>query len=89
MKAVYEAPYAIPELGVERGDVILVEPAHPRSPLLVVRRFDRNRLPLILDHLDRLSPVSFDGAAPLPVSQVRSLLRGHALRRRPSHLRAV
>ena len=87
MKAVYEVPYAIPELGAERGDIILVEPAHPTTPLLVVKRFDRNRLPLILDHLDRLSPVSFGGAAPPPVVQARQMLRAHARRPRPALMR--
>lgn len=80
MKAIYEVPFAIPELRAERGDIIVVEPAHPVSPLLVVKRFDRNRLPLILDHLDRLSPVSFDGAVPPPVAQARQMLRAHARR---------
>ncbi len=87
MKAVYEATYAIEELGVERGDLVVVEPGHPESPLLIVKRFDRNRLPLILDHLHRLSPVSFDGGAPPPVPQQRRWLREHDQRRR--HLRAM
>lgn len=88
MKAVYEAPYAIPELGVSRGDVIVVQPAHEFDPLLVVKRFDRNRLPVILDHLHRLTPVSVPDDAPARPSEFRRWLQ-----RRPgrpsTHLHAL
>lgn len=66
MKAVYEATYEIPELGAKRGDLIVVRPADPHAPLLVVREFDRNRLPIILDHLHRLPPVRQGDPAPPP-----------------------
>lgn len=57
-RTVYRAPYAIPELGAKAGDTIVVEPAHPTVPLIVAGRpIDRNRLPMILDHLERLEPV--------------------------------
>ncbi len=75
MKAVYETPYAIPELGAEPGDIIVVEPAHPHTPLSVVRQFDRNRLPVILDHIDSLTPLSSSVAAPPPANVVRRWLR--------------
>lgn len=96
MKAVYEAPYPIPELGVEAGDIITVRPAHPDNPLLVTKRHDRNRLPLILDHLDHLTPLSFSAASDPTVAEEE--LRQHLLRRspppppsmqRPRHLRVV
>lgn len=87
MKAVYEATYAIEELGVRVGDTIVVEPGHPDEPLLIVRGFDRNQLPTILDHLDRLTLTSFDGpvssSAP---SSIRSWLRAREKRERPLRL---
>lgn len=89
MKAIYEVPYAIPELGAQRGDVIVVEPAHPEAPLVVVRGFDRNRLPMVLDHLDRLTLLSFHGP---PSSSPRDLSQALAVRvrrERPSRLRVV
>ena len=74
MKAVYEATYAIEELGVEVGDIITLRPAHPDNPLLVTKRHDRNRLPLILDHLDALTPLSFSASAS-PESAAEQLRR--------------
>lgn len=62
MKAVYEASYAIPELGVEPGDLIVVRPSHPTNPLLVSRRHHRSRLVLLLDHLDHFRPIEISGA---------------------------
>lgn len=88
MKAIYEAPYAIPELGVARGDVVVVQPAHEMDPLLVVKRFDRNRLPLILDHLHRLTPVSVPDDAPSEPSEMRRWIRRPPAPHR-AHLRAL
>lgn len=88
MKAVYEVPYAIPELGAEAGDLLVVRPADPDAPLLVVKEFDRNRLPLILGHVDHCRLVSFEGA-PSPPPSSRRWLRSHLALSRPSHLRAV
>jgi hypothetical protein len=81
MKAVYEAPYAIPELGVEPGDLITVRPAHPDNPLLVTRRHERGRLPLLLDHLEHLTPLEFSASSSPSVAseELRQLL----LRRSP------
>lgn len=76
-RAVYETDYSIPELGAEPGDLIVVEPGHPEVPMLVVREFDRNRLPLILEHLDRLVPVSFEGIEPSSSSDARRWLTSH------------
>lgn len=83
MKAVYEATYAIEELGVEPGDRIVVRPSHPIAPLLVIKRHDRNVLPAILDHLDHLLPVSFQDQDPPPRRQVRRSLREHPRYPRP------
>ena len=88
MKAVYEVPYAIPELGVEPGDLLVVRPADPEAPLLVVKELHRDLLPLILDHVDRLRLVSFEGASSPPPSS-RHWLRSHLALNRPSHLKAV
>lgn len=80
MKAVYEATYAVPELGIEVGDTVLVEPAHPRTPLLVVKGYDRGRLPSILEHLDDFTLRSCTGFTGTPAVR-RSLLTasGHGL----------
>lgn len=83
MKAVYEATYAIEELGVEVGDRIVVRPAHPTAPMLVIKHHDRNVLPAILDHLDHLLPVSFQNQAPPPPRQIRRRLREHPQYPRP------
>lgn len=63
MRAIYEAKSAIPELGIERGDVVVLQPAREQDPLLVVKRLDRTRIVPLLTHLDRLRAVSFEGAA--------------------------
>lgn len=81
MKAVYEATYAVPELGIEVGDAVLVEPAHTETPLLVVKGFDRNRLPRILEHMDAFTLVSFEGP---PASSPASLRRWLSVHARPS-----
>jgi len=73
MKAVYRAPYAIPELGVRPGDIITVRPSHPDHPLVVGRALDRNQLPAILDHLDHLTPLHLSPSAE-SVSQLRQEL---------------
>lgn len=76
MRAVFEAPYAIPELGVDRGDVLVVRPDHPTDPLMVAKRFDHTHLPLILGHLHRLTPVSLPSAdLSRPAELQRWLLR--------------
>lgn len=61
MEWVYEAPYAIPALGVEPGDIVIVAPADT-VPLTIIKEFDRNRLPSILEHLERLTPLPCSGA---------------------------
>lgn len=86
MRAVYETDHAIPELGAEPGDLIVVEPGHPEAPLLVVREFDRNRLPIILEHLDRLSPVSFEGLDVQGPADERRWLSAHVAQPRPLRL---
>ena len=84
MEWVYRAPYAIPELGVEVGDAIIVAPA-AEVPLTVVKRFDRNRLPIILEHLDRLTLLPCSGAA-CPERLPRQLERAVGY---PSHVPTV
>ena len=69
MEWVYEAPYDIPALGVEAGDVVIVAPA-AEVPLVVVREFDRGRLPAILEHLDSLTLLPSSGAmSPQPLRE--------------------
>lgn len=60
MEWVYRTSYKIPELGAEPGDMIVVAPA-AEVPLVVVREFDRNRLPMVLEHLDSLTPLPSSG----------------------------
>ena len=43
-RRVYRAPYAIPEIGAELGDHIVVRPAHPTSSLMVVKRYGQLEL---------------------------------------------
>lgn len=85
MEAVYEVTYEIPELGAKRGDLLVVRPADPHAPLLVVREFDRNRLPIILDHLHQLPQIHQDPTPPHSLSDVRGQLeqRIRRSRRRP------
>lgn len=79
MKAVYEAPYPIPELGIQPGDIITLRPSHPTNPFLVTRRIDRSRMPLLLDHLDRLTPLSLSASHEVAEEE----LRRQMLRRSP------
>lgn len=91
MEAVYVTHYPIPELGAQPGDHLVVKPAHPRTPLQVVRNFDRHALVRLLGagHLDRLTLVagelvreSEDRSRPLPPerhpSQPLRLIQGGA-----------
>ncbi len=43
-KTVYRAPYAIPEIGAEPGDHIIVRPSRPRGSLCVVKRYGQREL---------------------------------------------
>lgn len=81
MEWVYRAPYAIPSLGVEKGDNIIVAPA-AADPLVVVKKIDRNRLPAILEHLDRLTLLPCSGAGS-PDSPAQSLQRAVGCDSRP------
>lgn len=85
LKAIYETDYPIPALGAEAGDLIVVRPADPDHPLLVVKRYDRNVLPAILEHLDQLIPVSLPGEAGPSAEphQLRRWLAPHPSRPRP------
>lgn len=62
MEAVYLSHYAIPELGVQPGDHLVVQPAHPTVPLQVVRNLDRHALVRLMGagHLARLVFVAGD-----------------------------
>lgn len=51
MRAIYRATYGIPELGIEPGDTVIIEPEHPRAPLKIVRSFAEEELPIILDRV--------------------------------------
>lgn len=89
MEWVYEAPYPIPELGVEKGDAIVVAPA-ATVPLRIMRTFDRNRLPAILEHLDRLTPLPSSGT--LSCEPIHEHLRravGSDLQDQPAPLRLI
>ena len=50
--------HEIPLLGARPGDLVVIRPAHATDPLIIVRRFDRNILPTILDEFDRPRPVT-------------------------------
>lgn len=58
LELIYQALEDIPELEVKRGDTVLLRPAHPTAPMLVTKRFDRTRLPDVLDHVRNLACVS-------------------------------
>lgn len=84
MRAVYTAERAIPELGVEEGDKVLIEPAHPRFPMIVFREFDRNQLPAVLDHIDHgLTLSSFSGPPSSSPEQIRRWLSKPESRNHP------
>ena len=41
---------AIPELGAEPDDIIIVRPEHPEYPVLVVKRYGPEAMALIQEH---------------------------------------
>lgn len=86
MRAVHVTPYDIPEIGARAGDTIIVRPTHPETPLVVARGDDRNRLPLILDHL---RPVDLPGAHQHDSSTRRWLRRYLSRERLGQTLRVV
>ena len=61
----YLTDHEIPALGAKPGDLVVIRPAHATDPLMIVRRFDRNILPTILDEFERLRP-GLTAAAPTP-----------------------
>lgn len=72
MTAVYEVSFDIPELDILAGDVITLRPSHPTNPFLVTRRQQRGRMPLLLDHLDRMVLIELSGAScPADESELR------------------
>lgn len=92
MKAVYEATYAIPELGVEVGDRIVVRPSHPTAPLSVVRRFGHHALVRFMGegHLDALRVLHTEPSVIRRPSQSdRPSPRHPQGRARQGHLRVV
>jgi len=51
---VYRCREAIPELGAQPGDILYIEPGHPRVPLEVVREFGHERLRTVRQNLAAL-----------------------------------
>lgn len=51
---VYEALCAIPEIQVERGDVLVLQPEHDPDALLVVKRFTRAGMRVALEQAECL-----------------------------------
>lgn len=82
MEWIYRAPYAVPEMGIEVGDNVIVAPAAD-DPLVVIKKIDRNRLPMILEHLDRLTLLPCSGAGD-PDSPALHLQRAVGCDLRPS-----
>lgn len=82
MEAVYLTHYAIPELGAQPGDHIVVDPSAPDFPVQVVRNFDRHALVRLMGdgHLGRLELV----AGELVPQPSRSSPRGPPHLLRPS-----
>lgn len=93
MKAVYEAGHAIPELGIEPGDLVTLRPSHPDNPFIVTRLHPRHRMTELLDHLDRFRPLQIAGASSPETgeAELRRRLQGSPqpppLLRRRRHLR--
>ena len=56
--SLYVTDHEIPAFGAHPGDLVLIRPAHAVDPLMIIRRFDREQLPFILDHFDQLRLVS-------------------------------
>lgn len=88
MEAVYVAPYAIPELGVDEGDVITVRISHPVNPLLVTKRHAHHRLPLLLPHIGQLTRIDADAEALQEAPRRRAPSTSGRPRDR-QHLRAI
>ena len=57
MEAVYEAPYAIPQLDIEAGDLITIRVSHPENPFVVSRSHGRHALAKLLPHIEFLTPI--------------------------------
>ena len=93
MRANFITPYVILEIGADPGDLIILEPTHPRVPILVISNptgpiigFDRRWLPLILDHIENFSLVSLVAEDPhMTPSQIRRWITAIALKS-PSHV---
>lgn len=77
-RVVYRAPYAIPALGAEAGDFIVVRAGH-ESPVATVKHHDRRAIPAVLPHLDRLTMANVEGDAPMGSTAVRAWLLGATL----------
>lgn len=58
MRGVYRAQQALPHLGVEQGDTVIIDPEHPRAPIQVVKLHSRHRLPDLVSELDSLTFLS-------------------------------
>ena len=61
LQAIYESMVAIPELGVEPADGIVVRPDH-EDAILVFRAHGAHRLHLVQAHLEHLYLASFNGS---------------------------
>lgn len=51
MKAIYEATYDVPELGVEAGDFLVVRPGDPTTPVRLMIRMGHEELVQLMPHL--------------------------------------
>ena len=88
VRASFITPYAILEIGADPGDLIILEPATPRVPVLKVSNpdgpiigFDRRYLPLILDHIENFSLVSLAPQDPhMTPDQMRRWIAAIALK---------
>ena len=90
VRANFITPYAILEVGADPGDIIVVEPTNPRVPVLVISEnpqwgtligFDRDYLPLILDHIENFSLVSLAPQDPhMTPAQMRRWIAAIALK---------
>lgn len=58
MRHVFYVDEDVPDLPAEQGDYIVVDASSPDLSWSVVKPQNRNRLPLILKHQDRLTPAS-------------------------------
>lgn len=74
VRILYRANCTIPDLGAEKGDLVVVEPSHDWAPIIVVRDFDHSKLPTLIHHHASLALTQIDGLGVISAAATRRWL---------------